>query len=431
MPTKFTQARSRRKASNGKPDKPYDGFPLFPHASGRWAKKIRGKVHYFGQWGKRVNGQLVRVDGDGWEAAVELYDEQKADLHAGRTPRDNPDALTIADLCNHFLIAKENRLKSGELSNRSWLDYNRVAKRLTAFFGRDRLVDDLTAADFEELRSDIAESWGPVALGNEIQRIRSIFKHGYDEGHIEKEVRYGSGFKKPSRKVIRKERAERGSKMLEPDEIRSLLDVASDQLKAMILLAVNAGFGNSDCGNLPLRALDLDGGWIDYPRPKTGIERRCKLWPETIEALRAVLADRKAPHEAAYKDRVFVTKYGKPWHNGNTSDPISAETRKLMQRPRCPKCGKINDQGAKKCSCGWKPKGKDTWKPIHRTGCGFYALRHVFRTIADGCRDFPPIDHVMGHARDDMASVYRERIDDDRLEAVADHVRGWLFGGDE
>ena len=31
----------------------------------------------------------------------------------------------------------------------------------------------------------------------------------------------------------------------------------------------------------------------------------------------------------------------------------------------------------------------------------------------------------------DMASVYRERISDERLRAVADHVRQWLFGDAE
>src|SRR5580692_1116387 len=29
--------------------KPYEGFPLTPHPSGRWCKKIRGKLHYFGK----------------------------------------------------------------------------------------------------------------------------------------------------------------------------------------------------------------------------------------------------------------------------------------------------------------------------------------------------------------------------------------------
>jgi hypothetical protein len=37
------------------------------------------------------------------------------------------------------------------------------------------------------------------------------------------------------------------------------------------------------------------------------------------------------------------------------------------------------------------------------------------------------VDAIMGHSREDMASVYRERIGDDRLRAVAEHVRKWLF----
>ena len=33
-----------------RPIKPSPDFPLLPHSTGRWAKKIHGKLHYFGSW---------------------------------------------------------------------------------------------------------------------------------------------------------------------------------------------------------------------------------------------------------------------------------------------------------------------------------------------------------------------------------------------
>src|SRR5262245_51325454 len=191
--------KPRPRKAPDRPKKPYPEFPLTPHASGAWQKKIRGKIHYFGRWGQVVNGKLVRIEGDDpdcwWKPALALYKEQADDLHAGRTPRIKGDGLTVADLCNRFLTAKLRRVSSGELGTRMFQEYRETTDLLVATFGKTRLVDDLAADDFEKLRATMAERWGPVRLGNGITRVKSVFKYGLDNGLIEKPVRYGGEFR--------------------------------------------------------------------------------------------------------------------------------------------------------------------------------------------------------------------------------------------
>jgi integrase len=364
-----------------------------------WQKKIRGKIHYFGRWGRRVNGKLERIEGDGWKEALEEYKAIADDLHAGRTPRVTSNGLTVADLCNRFLTAKQHKLDAGEITARTFAEYKQTTDRLVATFGKTRLVDDLASDDFEMLRAGIAKAWGPIRLGNEVQRVRTVFRYGVEAGLIDKQVRFGGEFKKPSKSVLRKHRAENGRRMFEANELRMLIAAASVPLRAMLFLGINAGFGNADCGHLTQVALDLERGWVTFPRPKTGVARRASLWPETIAALRAALNERPTPKDVSHADLVFITKYGRPWSTGGNSDAVTLETGKLLR-----KLG------------------------LHRPGRAFYGLRHSFRTIADATRDFPAVHCIMGHADDTIDDVYREGIDDDRLQVVSNHVRQWLFG---
>ena len=147
MSSNPTRKPRSRKAATDRPRKPYPDFPLTPHASGAWQKKILGKIHYFGKWAKRVNGKLTRIEGDGWKEALEIYKAQADDLHAGRTPRVKGDSLTVADLCNRFLTAKQRKLEAREIGPRMFSEYKVTTDRLVTTFGKTRLVDDLAADD--------------------------------------------------------------------------------------------------------------------------------------------------------------------------------------------------------------------------------------------------------------------------------------------
>ncbi|TWU20358.1 tyrosine-type recombinase/integrase [Bythopirellula polymerisocia] len=368
-----------------KPKKPYPDFPLFPHATRRWAKKIRGKLHYFGRW-------------DAPDAALSKYLDQRDDLHAGRVPRTDRDGLTIHQLCNRFIEAKNQQVDAGDITARTCQDYHTSCVKILKAFGKNRLVDDLTAEDFEKLRATLAKTHNPNSLGNEVTRIRVCFNYAYQSGLIDRPIRYGPLFKRPAKRILRAERQKRGIRMFEARQIRRLLKGASPPMRAMILLAANTGFGNTDCGRLPLSALDLKTGWVNFPRPKTAIERRAKLWPETVEAINDYLAVRPQPLKAEYNELVFITRWGKPWAKGTAENPIYGEFKKMLL-----KLG------------------------LHRPQLGFYALRHGFETIAGETADQVAVNAVMGHVDGTMAGVYRERISDKRLENVSHYVRRWLF----
>jgi len=107
------------------------------------------------------------------------------------------------------------------------------------------------------------------------------------------------------------------------------------------------------------------------------------------------------PKNLDHSDLLFITKYGGSWGKDTSDNPVAKETAKMLQRLE------ING----------------------RQGLGFYTLRHTFRTVADECLDQVACNFIMGHGDASMAAVYRERVSDERLQAVVGSVRNWLFAG--
>lgn len=426
--TKAKQAERAGKSAKSKPAQPkprkkewacgvkvpYPDFPLTPHKSGYWMKKIRKKTHYFGRWGTMVNGEVVRLPGDGIVEAEKLWAEQRDDLYAGRTPRKNDGSLTVKDLGDRFLTAKMRLVETHELSARTFAEYRQTAQMLADQFGKGRAVSDLVAEDFESLRAVIAKRCGPVRLGNEITRVKSVFKYAYDNGLIKEPIRYGSQFKKPGKAVMRKHRAAAGKKLFTAPELKLMLKTLTPdpQMRAVVLLGINCGLGNSDIANMEFKHLDLDGGWLNYARGKTGIARRIPLWAETVKALRLVIASRPTPVSDADNEIVFIT----PRQNG---EKRQGGTRLVV----------LGEKSRADYVCREFAALLKDLKINGRKGLGFYSLRHTLASVGLQAKDRDAVKAIMGHAEGDMLAAYDETgPSDERLLAVTNHVHAWLFG---
>jgi hypothetical protein len=80
-----------------------DKFPLTKHPTGQHCKKHKGRTYYLGS------------DRDD---AMRRFATEWDDIKAGRAPRRRTDSISVADLCNHFLTAKRERVRSGEMTPR-------------------------------------------------------------------------------------------------------------------------------------------------------------------------------------------------------------------------------------------------------------------------------------------------------------------------
>ncbi len=369
--------------------KPYDGFPLFPHANGLWAKKVHKKLHYFGS-------QLQDPTG---EKAFALWEYQRdALMRKEQPPVPSDGGVELHVIVNTFLQVKRNAMNSRELAPRTYKRYDETCKYLIGAWGRRKDVTKLTPADFRNLRATMAEKWQLVALANEIGVVRSLFKFAFEEGLIEQPAKFGTSFKKPSLQALRTEREAKGEQMFTAAQLRAILAQPKlrPAMKAMLLLGLQGGLSNTDLGLLTEKSFDLDGGWLNYARTKNGTKRRIPLWAETVEAVKEAIAKRTPHNDPADADLLFIGARGVSYVGDRKGDRCGKEFKRHCEAAGCP----------------------------DRT---FYDLRRTLETVGEECGDIVAVMAIMGHRDSSMSARYRQKISDDRLRAVVNEVHRWLY----
>lgn len=365
-----------------KPTKPYPDFPLTPHVRGGWSKRYKGHQLYIPQ----ADPAAALVE---WDKRRTLIDQGKEPVAAIRA-----EGVTVGEVVVRFSRERLDDYNAGKIKFGTYDDYRIAAQDMLAEFGTHTPVADLAPDDFTRLYRRWASRLGSHALARNVQAVRTLWRHAEENGWVDRRPRYGTLFKKPRT-------GKRKGRPLLPHEVKALIGKAAGQVKAMVLLGINAGYGAKDCADLRRELVDLKAGVIVFPRPKMverdAIDRAATLWPETVKALRAVLAERASDPEGL----VFRTdKLGRRWvrtqqsRKGKVShiDAVAQEFYKLCDAAKIPRRG-------------------------------FYELRHAFRTFADELETPHAVHRIMGQRLPGMAEVYVDRVEHGRLKKVTDYVR--------
>ena len=114
----------------------HPNYPPFVHRNGQWAKKVRGKLYYF--------GRLSEPD-----EALTLWLEEKDYLLAGLEPPTYTDGLTVGELCKKHKENVNSKIEAGKLSPSSRREYLSARKLLFESQLRDTSVDLLMPSHFE------------------------------------------------------------------------------------------------------------------------------------------------------------------------------------------------------------------------------------------------------------------------------------------
>ena len=237
--------------------------------------------------------------------------------------------------------------------------------------------------------------YAPSRLNMLVTITRMAFRWGFDSGYLESPVKLGPDFKGASKRLMREVKQQGEKKLFTAAEIRTLIEHASPQMKAMIYLGINCGLGNTDISRI--RPENLSGGTLVLPRAKTGIERRIPLWKETQEAIAAAI-----PH---------VPKAKSPSEEGLVFRGVDG----------CAWTSFGNDKLARAFSYLLKKTG------LYKERRTFYALRHTCQTIGDGAKDPVAVKTLMGHVDGTMSGEYRQDVDFEAVRAVTEHIRKWLI----
>lgn len=353
-------------------------------SNGYYCKKINGKRYYFGK---------------DYDHAVERYLAEREYLEKG-LPLPSETGNSLGALLNEFLSFNLLKLQAGELAARTYRDYQGICVTIASVIPNSLPIVELKPAHFDALRPKLGmgvkRKLSKKSHNRNLGYARTVFRFASTDNRlIDRPLPYTNGLRSVPAKDLRRERSTLPPRLLTSDELNLVLNVASVKFRAIILLAINGGFNNSDVAHLPLALFDSMPTLLDYPRHKNYLPRQTPLWPETQQAISDWLAIRPP----CDRPELFVTAKLNAYWGSSRNDQIGKSFYRYLKN-----------------------------LGIYAPGKNFGAIRSTFADIIKEVGDDSAAKALMGHVDgSQMYSSYARGVYLPRLKKCTEHVRNWLM----
>lgn len=384
----------RDKSTKVKPEKP-ENSPLYAHNNGQWAATVRGQTVYFGPW-------------DDHTSALAEYHEMSR--HVGRG--GDPFApTTVGALLQLFLSEQKGRHKEGKIRTRTLNDLLRHCPVFETHFGKHTRIQALTLKAMKDFRESLNDgvngSLNAIGVSIRVRLLRQMLKWAEEKKYIDRAL-WRESVTMPTARQVRDAKEVTASKTMPLATGQALLQCENPMMKVAHYFGANCAFEPHDCGEVKWRHLEIGHvSWLNFPRPKTGCPRRCPLWPETVEAIKAWKSVRPKGND----ELVLVSRNGSPVAGTGSASTrvggINASSIVSRQTDRQLRALALKEPGV--CYMGW---------------------RHVAQTIGETASPLGT-KGIMGHvpAKSDMSSEYRVDIAPEILFSVVKVLREYWIDG--
>ena len=350
-----------------------DKFPLTLHKTGQYCKKIKGKIYYFGSDRK---------------IALQRYLGQASELHLGKSTQNNSvkEYITIEDLSNLYLEHQDSRVQSGEITADHYRDQLKTLRNMVRFLGQNSMIYEICTLDLQDFKKKLVKKFKSAHRINLNISIMKAMFHWAKKNEVVVKIPNIDAVSKVQ--VVKRRRP-----TFTPEQIGVLLKNSNVQMRAMILLGLNCGFGCTDCACLRWTDIDFKRKRVRLARKKTGVDRNLPLWPETIASLKSL---------KKLGELVFYTSKGNPCVRTIVSKDENGITKYT------------NDNFISKKFL----KLKKTSNIKTEKGVGFYTLRRTAATLAAQSGDPFAVQRLLGHADLKMATTYVQDVSEQTDRAI-------------